>query len=81
MTDLIEPLEDQALRSAQLYLNFGPAPLTELTRVLAEHLDSPPPAVRAALLALVRSGVLNLAGSTVSLPAGSERRDTKEHQQ
>lgn len=80
MTDLAEPLEDQVRASAQLYLSLGPAPLSELTRVLAEHVQSPPQTVHAALLALAGAGVLHLAGSTVSLPAGDGIRDTKERQ-
>lgn len=78
MQTMEQPLEDQVAESARIYLGMGPAPLSELTRVIAQHLESPAPAVRAAVLALGRSGVLHLTNHTVSLPAGAETRDTKE---
>jgi hypothetical protein len=40
----------------------------------------PPQTVRAGVLALTGTGVLNLADHTVSLPAGNERRDTEERE-
>lgn len=81
MTEVVESLEEQITEGAQVYLAFGPAPLTELVWVLAQHVPAPPTTVRDALVALTANGVLNLSGTTVSLPAGSGIRDTEEREQ
>lgn len=75
--------EDLAMldeHGARTYLSFGPAPINELTRVLAQHLemhDRKP--IHAAVMAMVAAGELHYSGSAmVSLPAGSDTRDTEE---
>lgn len=73
-------LDQLVLDGARTYLSFGPAPINELVRVLAQHLealDRRP--VFAAVMAMVAAGELHYSGSTlVSLPAGGDTRDTKE---
>lgn len=72
---------DQAVRDgARTYLSFGPAPIREVVRVLAQHLEVRNlDVVQASVMSLVADGALNYsARAEVSLPAGGDERDTKE---
>jgi hypothetical protein len=73
-------LDEQVGHGARTYLSFGPAPVNELVRVLAQHLemrDRQP--IHAAVMAMVSAGELHYSGSAmVSLPAGGDTRDTEE---
>lgn len=73
-------LDEQVGDGARTYLSFGPAPVTELTRVLAQHLEMRDRApIHAAVMAMVSAGELRYSGSAmVSLPAGDDARDTTE---
>lgn len=77
-TELLD-FRDDVLSSARVYLAAGPAPLSELTRVLSSHLQQPDQLpIRTMLLALTSGGHLKLAGHQVSLPAGGEKRESEE---
>jgi len=76
-TELID-FRDEVLAGAQVYLRSGPAPLSELVRVLASHLECDPLPVRSMLLALTAGSPLRLQGHQVSLPAGSDQRESEE---
>jgi hypothetical protein len=74
-----EHLDEQVFEGAGIYLGVsGPVPLSELTRVLAQHLNT-------SYLALVSESVRRLAATgrlayqatIVSLPAGGDVRDTE----
>jgi hypothetical protein len=81
MTDAATELNtfrDEVLAGAQTYLRAGPAPLSELVRVLASHLECDPLPVRTMLLALSASSPLRIHGSQVSLPAGGDQRESEE---
>lgn len=73
-------LDEQVDNGARTYLSFGPAPINELVRVLAQHLEmSDRQPVHAAVMALVSAGELHYSGSAmVSLPTGGDSRDTEE---
>jgi len=72
--------DDRTAAAAAVYLKFGAAPLSELVRVLADHLEiETPGVVRAAVRRLAGAGRLHLAENIVSLPAGAGIRDTEEN--
>jgi hypothetical protein len=79
-TELID-FRDEVLAGAKVYLAGGPAPISELTRVLTSHLelDDQLP-VRTMLLALVSGGHIKVHGHQMSLPAGGDKRDTNERE-
>ncbi len=62
---------------ARIYLQFGPAPLSELVRVLSQHLGAGRGTVEALVRRLIKDGTLAANGYQVSLPAGGVR-ETEE---
>lgn len=72
-------LDEQVLEGATIYLNVaGPVPISELVRVLAQHLDtSHLGLVDASVRRLVAAGRLAAAGWQISMPAGVGSRDTE----
>jgi hypothetical protein len=77
-----EELDLQVLAGARVYLKFGSARLTELVRVLAQHLETRRvEAVTASVMAWVAEGELHYNGSAmVSLPTGGGTREREEPQ-
>lgn len=75
-----EHLDEQVLAGAGVYLDVaGPVPMTELVRVLAQHLDtSHLQAVGQSVRRLVTAGKFDHRATIVSLPAGGGTRDIKE---
>lgn len=74
-------LDAALLDGALLFLSFGLAPISELTRVLTDHLETArADLIRAGIDRLVTAGELSLAGNTVSLPAGAGTRETQGSQ-
>lgn len=71
-------LHTDVANGALVYLSFGPAPWTELLRVLSQHLEITRDRIEQELRALLTAGRLQANGYQVSLPAGGDPRDTKE---
>jgi hypothetical protein len=66
--------------AARTYLRHGPAPLSELVRVLTDHLEVfGRERVAASVVRLINTGALRLTGANVSLPSGGGQREIKEH--
>lgn len=76
---LEDELQQALLDGALLCLSFGPAPLTELVRVLAQHLETARLGIiRSGICQLAATGRLELAGGIVSPPSGRDTRETEE---
>lgn len=79
--DSTELLDTQVLAGAQVYLHVaGPVPISELVRVLAQHLETGSLGlVNQSVRRLAVAGKLHHQSTVVSLPAGGDARDTEEH--
>jgi len=80
IVQMLGDLDGRTLAGAQVYLGVaGPSPQDRLAQVLASHLEVAPITAYESINRLVAGGKLQLAADTVSLPAGSDIRDTEEN--